>query len=142
MVVNKWNTNGTVMVPVPVSAVPVIKVPVIGANFKYCTGTDEEMRDLGREQARTMTPEEEEELLNYSEEEGTGTQTGGGEDEEMKDADSEEARQRAEKEAEESDRLAKLAEIQERIRRRKAEKERRVLEQKKKEDELQIHVVY
>jgi hypothetical protein len=134
MVVNKWNTNGTVMVPVPVSAVPVIKVPVIGANFKYCTGTDEEMRDLGREQARTMTPEEEEELLNYSEEEGTGTQTGGGEDEEMKDA--EEARQRAEKEAEESDRLAKLAEIQERIRRRKAEKERRALEQKKKEDEL------
>jgi hypothetical protein len=120
MVVNKWNTNGTVMVLVPVSAVPVIKVPVIGANFKYCTGTDEEMRDLGREQARTMTPEEEEELLNYSEEEGTGTQTGGGEDEEMKDA--EEARQRAEKEAEESDRLAKLAEIQERIRRRKAEK--------------------
>ncbi len=87
------------MVPVPVSKVPVTKVPVLGANFKFCTGTDEEMRDLGGEQARTMTPEEEEELLNYSEEEGTGSQTGGGEDEEMKDADSEEARQRAEKEA-------------------------------------------
>jgi len=85
------------MVPVPVSVVPETNVPVLEANFKFCTGTDEEMRDLGREQARTMTPEEEEELLNYSEEEGTGTQTGGGEDEEMKDA--EEARQRAEKEA-------------------------------------------
>jgi hypothetical protein len=136
LVLNKWNRNGTVMVLVPVTRVPVTKVPVLGANCKFCTGTDEEMRDLGGEPARTMTPEEEEELLNYSEEEGTGTQTGGGEDEEMKDADSEEARQRAEKEAEESDRLAKLAVIQERIRRRKAEKERRVLKQKKKEDEL------
>ncbi len=134
MVVNKWNTNGTVVVPVPEPEVSIIMVPIIGAKFILFTGTDEEMRDLGREQARTMTPEEEEELLNYSEEEGSGTQTGGCEDEEMKDA--EEARQRAEKEAEESDRLAKLAEIQERIRRRKAEKERRALEQKKKEDEL------
>jgi hypothetical protein len=75
----------------------------MGINFKFCTGTDEEMRDLGREPARTMTPEEEEELLNYSEEEGTGTQTCDGEDEEMQDEDSEESRQRREKEAEESD---------------------------------------
>jgi hypothetical protein len=97
---------------------------------------DEKMMDTGREPARTMTPEEEEALLNYSEEEGTGTQAGDGDDEEMPDDDSDEARQRREKEAEESDRLAKLAEIQERIRRRKAEKERRIMEQKKKEDEL------
>ncbi len=134
LVTYNWYRNGTDTVPVPVTTVPETTVPVMGINFKFCTGMDEEMRDLGRGPARTMTPEEE--LLNYSEEEGTGTRTGDGEDEEMKDEDSEEARQRAEKEAEESDRLSKLAEIQERIRRRKAEKERRILEQKKKEDEL------
>jgi hypothetical protein len=131
LVTNKWYRYGTGKVPVPVTTVPVKET-----NFKFCTGVCEEMRELEGGTARTMTPEEEEELLNYSEEEGTGTQTGDGEDEAMKDEDSEEARQRAEKEAEESDRLAKLAEIQERIRRRKAEKERRMLEQKKKEEEL------
>jgi len=130
----KWIEYGTVMIPVPEPEVSMEIVPVIRTKIILFTGTDEEMRDLARDQARTMTPEEEEELLNYSEEEGPGTQAGGADDEEMKDA--EEARLRAEKEAEESDRLAKLAEIQERIRRRKAEKERRALEQKMKEDEL------
>ncbi len=137
-----WYRDGTDTVPVPapttqkmtvpIMTVPIMMIPVLGINSRFCTGTDEEMRDLGREPARTMTPEEEEELLNYSEEEGTGTQTGDGEDEEMPDEDSEEAHQRREKEAEESDRLAKLAEIQERIRRRKAEKERIIMEQKKR----------
>jgi hypothetical protein len=81
LVTYNWYRDGTDTVPVPVltvpiltvptMTVPIITVPVMGINSKFCTGTDEEMRDLGREPARTMTPEEEEELLNYSEEEGT-----------------------------------------------------------------------
>ncbi len=48
----------------------------------------------------------------------------------------EEARLRAERNAEEEDRNAKLAEIQERIRRRKAEKERRMGDMKRREEDL------
>ena len=46
--------------------------PQYGTNNYYCTGVYEEMRELEGGPSRTMTPEEEEELLNYSEEEGAG----------------------------------------------------------------------
>jgi hypothetical protein len=95
------------------------------------------MRELEGGPARTMTPEEEEELLNYSEEEGAGADV----DAEMPDPGEreeteEEARLRAERKAEEEDRNAKLAEIQERIRRRKAERERRLDDMRRREEEL------
>jgi hypothetical protein len=111
--------------------------PQYSTNNYYCTGVYEEMRELEGGPTRTMTPEEEEELLNYSEEEGAGADV----DAEMpdpgeRDETEEEARLRAERKAEEEDRNAKLAEIQERIRRRKAEKERRMDDMKRREEEL------
>ena len=69
----KWITTGTVTIPVPEPEASM----KIRTKITLFTGTDEEMRDLARDQARTMTPEEEEELLNYSEEEGPGTQAEG-----------------------------------------------------------------
>jgi hypothetical protein len=69
-----------------------------------------------------LTAEEEEELLYGSEDETPPTE------EEM-----EKARLQAEKEAEEADLLAKTAELQERIRRRKAERKQRLEDQQKLE---------
>ncbi len=70
------------------------------------------MRELEGGPTRTMTPEEEEELLNYSEDEGAGAEV----DAEMREPGEtgeteEEDRLRGERESEEADRNAKLAEI-------------------------------
>jgi hypothetical protein len=54
----------------------VTTVPMDFSKNRICTGVYEEMRELEGGPTRTMTPEEEEELLNYSEEEGSGPQTG------------------------------------------------------------------
>jgi hypothetical protein len=54
----------------------VATVPEKDSKCILCTGVYEEMRELEGGPARTLTPEEEEELLNYSEEEGTGPQAG------------------------------------------------------------------
>jgi hypothetical protein len=52
------------------------------------------------------------------------------------DETEEEARLRAERESVELDRNSKLAKIQEQIRRQKAEKEKRIADLKRREDEL------
>ncbi len=52
LVTYKWYRDGTDMVPgsvltVPRMTVPVLTLPLTKINFIFCTGTDEEMRDLG-----------------------------------------------------------------------------------------------
>jgi hypothetical protein len=93
-------------------------------NFS-CTGIYQEMRALeGGEPAvpTDMTPTEEEELLYGSEDDTPPTEE-----------EAEKARKQAEKEAEEADMNAKQVELQERIRRRKAERKQRMEEQLKLE---------
>ena len=122
-----WTLYGTGTVTVPQREIKNL----------FCTGVYEQMRKLEGGPSRTMTPEEEEALLNYSEDEGTGADTEAGTPDPAETGESEEeARLRAERNAEEEDRNAKLAEIQERIRRRKEERERRMEDMKRREEDL------
>jgi hypothetical protein len=100
-----------------------------------CAGVYDEMRVLEVEDpaepaGSNQTAAEEEELLYGSDREGEpGEARGAGEPGKSDDGDideeEEKARKKAEKEAEEAGLLAKQAELSERIRRRKAEREKK-----------------
>ncbi len=102
-----------------------------------------EVEDPTEPARSNLSAAEEEALLYGSDREGEpGEARGTGEPGELGKADDcnmdeeEKARKKAEKDAEEADLLAKQAELTERIRRRKAEREKKIEEQRRLEREL------
>jgi hypothetical protein len=120
--------------------IEVCKKFIRGQNFNiyFCTGSgDEEFGEMTvdspHEQRKELTAEEEKLLYGSDDERRMEKE----EDTEMRESeDEDEARRRAEKEADEEDLRARHAELTERIRRRKEERQKRINEQRLKEMEL------
>ncbi len=110
--------------------------------FTMGAGVYGEMRELEEEPpagsaSKELTPEEEEELLYATDDDKGDKDVDQDGDISMHGKDSEEERRRkSEREAEEEDLRLKMAERNERIRRRKAEREKKQKEQQEKELEL------
>ncbi len=103
-----------------------------------------EVEDPAEPAGSNLTAAEEEALLYGSDKEGEpgeargdgGPGERGKADSDGEEEDEETARRRAEKEADEADLLAKQAELSERIRRRKAEREKKLEEQRRLESSV------